>query len=229
MMQEIRENLENVLERIAGAAVKSGRKPKDVTLIGVTKTVEPARINAAIEAGLKIIGENRVQEAREKFPEIQPVEKHLIGHLQTNKVKYAVQLFDMIQSVDSYHLAEEIDKRMEKLGGQMPVLLEVNTSGEASKFGCPPDEAIALAEKVAQLPHLRIEGLMTIGLFSDEEKLVRRCFEQLRELSRKISEKGFSNCEMKYLSMGMSSDFEWAILEGSNMVRIGSAIFGARL
>ncbi len=227
-MSDVAENLKRVRERIARAAVRSGRQPEEIRLVAVTKTVPPERINEAIRAGVRSIGENRVQEAREKKEQVEPVEWHLVGHLQTNKVKYAVKLFDLIQSVDSLHLAEEISKRCGKLGVEMPILVEVNTSGEETKFGVEPGRAIELVEQVAALPHLKILGLMTIGVFSDDVPAVRRCFTTLRNLAEEIRRLQISGVEMKYLSMGMSSDFEIAIEEGSNMVRIGTAIFGPR-
>ncbi len=228
-MDVLAENLKRVEERIASAALKSGRRPEDITLVAVTKTVEPERINRAIQLGVKIIGENRVQEARDKKPEVLPVTWHLVGHLQTNKVKYAVRLFDMIQSVDSLHLAEEISKRCVAEGKTMPILIEVNTSGEPTKYGCKPDEAAELVARVAELPNLQIQGLMTIGLFTDNPEEVRPCFVTLRELAEKIDSQRIPNVRMDVLSMGMTSDFEVAIAEGATMVRIGTAIFGARV
>ncbi|GAB4363912.1 MAG: YggS family pyridoxal phosphate-dependent enzyme [Calditrichia bacterium] len=227
-MDAIAENLKRVQERIASAAHRVGRAPEEIKLVGVTKTVEPQRINAAIKAGLTAIGENRIQEAREKYPQVLPVEWHMVGHLQTNKVKYAVKMFDMIQSVDSVHLAEEINNRCEGLNKPMPVLIEVNTSGEESKYGCKPSETIELVSKIKDLPFLSIRGLMTIGLFSDDPGEVRPCFQKLRELAEQIKALQMPEVRMDILSMGMSADFEWAIEEGSNMVRIGTAIFGER-
>lgn len=228
-MEDIRENLRRVTERIAGAAIASGRNPQDITLVVVTKLVPPEQINKAIEAGVKIIGENRVQEAREKNEQILPVSRHMVGHLQTNKVKHAVRLFDMIQSVDSVHLAEEINKRCRTLDKKMPVLIEVNTSGESSKYGCKPEKTVELVAKISRdFPYLHIKGLMTIGLFSDDPEAVRPCFIKLRELAREVKSGNDSNIDMGILSMGMTSDFELAIQEGSTMVRIGTAIFGER-
>jgi pyridoxal phosphate enzyme (YggS family) len=224
----IRDNLEMCMERINRTAAKSGRNPSDITLVAVTKMVEVARINKAIEAGITHIGENKVQEARSKYGKISPVNWHMIGHLQTNKVKYAVSIFDMIQSVDSLHLAQEIEKRCAGEQKVMPVLVEVNTSGEKSKYGCDPDSAPDLVSQLSIFNHIRVQGLMTIGLFSDDMKLVRPCFIRLRELSEKIGALNLPSVEMHILSMGMSSDFEVAVEEGSTMVRIGTAIFGPR-
>jgi len=227
-MNQIQENLRRVQERIARAAERAGRTPESVELVAVTKTVPPEQINQAIQAGVTIIGENRVQEARQKKPEVLPVTWHMIGVLQTNKVKYAVQLFEMIQSVDRMPLALEIEKRCARENKVMPILVEVNTSGETSKSGCLPEEAPELIAQIAELKYLKIQGLMTVGLFSDDEKLVRPCFARLRNLAEKIRAMHLNNVRMDILSMGMSSDFEWAIEEGSTMVRIGTAIFGPR-
>jgi pyridoxal phosphate enzyme (YggS family) len=224
----IKRNIDRCLERIANAAVKNGRDLKDITLVAVSKTVSPEAINIGIKAGIKIIGENKVQEARNKKPLLDPVELHLVGHLQTNKVKYAIEIFNLIHSVDSVHLAEEINKQCEKKGSRMPVLIEVNTSGESSKYGCLPEETIDLVYRVSQFPYIQILGLMTIGLFTDKIELVRPCFTRLRELAEVVSDQKIDNVRMEFLSMGMSSDFEVAIEEGSNMVRIGTAIFGPR-
>ncbi len=224
----IKRNIDRCLERIANAAVKNGRDLKDITLVAVSKTVSPEAINIGIKAGIKIIGENKVQEARNKKPLLDPVELHLVGHLQTNKVKYAIEIFDLIHSLDSVHLAGEINKQCEKKGSRMPVLIEVNTSGESSKYGCVPEETIDLVYRVSQFPYIQILGLMTIGLFTDKIELVRPCFIRLRELAEGVSDQKIENVRMEFLSMGMSSDFEVAIEEGSNMVRIGTAIFGPR-
>jgi pyridoxal phosphate enzyme (YggS family) len=224
----IKSNLNRCLERITNAAIKSGRDLEDITLVAVSKTISPKVINMGIKAGIKTIGENKVQEARNKKPLLDPVELHMVGHLQTNKVKYAIEIFNLIQSVDSVHLAGEINKRCEKNERKMPVLIEVNTSGESSKYGCTPEETIDLVHKVSQFPYIQIRGLMTIGLFTDKIELVRPCFIQLRELAEIVSTQKIDNVVMEFLSMGMSSDFEVAIEEGSNMVRIGTAIFGPR-
>ncbi len=227
-MVDIAENLKRVQEKIFNAAQKIGRKPEDVTLIAVSKLVEADRINLAIDAGVKIIGENKVQEAQQKRKFIKPVTCHMVGHLQRNKVKDAIQLYDMIQSVDSLRLANELEKRCGYVNKIMPILIEVNTSGEPSKYGCDPEEALDLIGKISELKYLQIKGLMTIGLFSDDQEAVRPCFKKLRELSEKIKKAQISGVEMSVLSMGMTSDFELAIEEGSNMVRIGTAIFGPR-
>ena len=227
-MISIFDNVQRCLEKIAISAEKAGRRTEDITLVAVSKTVPPARINEAIGAGIQIIGENKVQEAQQKFDEVDQVMWHMIGHLQTNKVKYALQLFDLIQSVDTYHLAEEINKRAKKDGKKVPVLIEVNTSGEESKYGCTPDETEHLVSRISQLASVEIRGLMTIGLFSDDPPLVRPCFVKLRKIFNHLAEQNIPNVQMDIISMGMSADFELAIEEGSNMVRIGTAIFGPR-
>lgn len=221
-------NLQVVRERISSACERVGRNPEEITLIVVTKTIDPERINEAIDAGAKHIGENRVQEAWEKFPAIKPATRHLIGHLQTNKTKRAVQIFDWIQSVDSFHLAEKIDQEASKLGKTIPILLEVKTSPEETKYGVSVSETMALVEKISTFDHLRIKGLMTIAPFTDDEKTVRKSFQGLRNLRDAIKQAKITGVEMKHLSMGMSSDFEIAVEEGATMVRIGTAIFGPR-
>ena len=213
---------------MAVSAEKTGRRLEDITLVAVSKTIPPARINEAIGAGIRIIGENKVQVAQQKFDEVDEVNWHMVGHLQTNKVKYALKIFDLIQSVDTYHLAEEINKRAEKDGKKVPVLIEVNTSGEESKYGCNPEETEDLVLHISQLPSVEIKGLMTIGLFSDNPALVRPCFVKLRRIFDSLSGQNVPNVKMEIISMGMSADFDLAIEEGSNMVRIGTAIFGPR-
>lgn len=227
-MMSVAENLQGIRERIERAAARSHRNAEDITLIAVTKTVAAERINEAIQAGVEIIGESRIQEAMDKRENIRPVSWHMIGHLQTNKVKYAVRIFDMIQSVDSIHLAREINKRCASADRKMPVLIEINTSGEESKYGCAPGKAPELVHAISEMKNLQIRGLMTIGLFSDDPAAVRPCFVSLRQLAERITEMKIPGVGMDILSMGMSSDFELAIEEGSTMVRIGSAIFGAR-
>lgn len=230
MMSSIRENIERLRGEIADISVKGGRLPEEVELVGVTKYVPMDRVQEAVDAGLTIAGENRIQEAREKVAAITGnVSWHMIGHLQRNKVKTAVDLFDMIQSVDSVDLAVEIDRRCAQAGRAMDVLIEVRTAREETKFGVEACEAIDLIGRISELSNIGVKGLMTIGTFTDDEVEVRRCFRELRELGEKAGGLGLAGVEIKYLSMGMSSDFRLAIEEGSNMVRIGTAIFGTRL
>ena len=228
-MSTISENLKRLEEGIEKAALRSGRRNEDITIVAVTKNVEPERIIEGIDAGIKIIGENRIQEAEEKFKFItKDVEKHLVGHLQTNKVKKALELFDLIQSVDSLHLAQEISKKAKEKEKPAEVLIEVNTSGEPSKYGIKPEEVSGLVEEISRLENISIKGLMTVGLLTEEIEKVRPCFVKLRNIFESLKSLKKENVEMKYLSMGMSSDFEVAIEEGANMIRIGTAIFGAR-
>lgn len=223
---DLYQDIRNVRQRIAAAAEKRGISADDIVLVAVTKTVSTETINQAIRHGITIIGENKVQEARDKFDYInQPVEKHMIGHLQRNKVKYAVKLFDMIQSVDSLRLAEEINLRAQT---RMPILIEVNTSGESSKYGCHPKEAISLMKEIAVMDNLQVSGFMTIGVFSDDAEKVRPCFKTLKQIYDEAQNLDLPNTNISVLSMGMTADFKIAIEEGANMVRIGTAIFGPR-
>jgi pyridoxal phosphate enzyme (YggS family) len=228
-MSGIEDNIKDIRSRIEKAAKKTGRGAEEIKLVAVSKTVEPERINEAIRCGIDIIGENRVQEAEAKFKQVtEKVEKHLVGHLQTNKAKKAVELFDFIQSVDSERIAGEISKRATEMGKVMDVLVEVNTSAEETKFGIEPDQALPLIETISRLEGIKIKGLMTIGLFTDNPEETRPCFKKLRAIFEQIKSANVTNVEMRYLSMGMTSDFEVAIEEGSNMVRVGTGIFGSR-
>jgi PLP dependent protein len=215
-----------IRERIAGAAQRAGRDPAEVTLVAVTKTFGADTVSEAIAAGIRDIGENRVQEARQKFSLIgDRAVWHLVGHLQTNKVRDALKIFSLIHSLDSRHLAEEIEKRAEK---NADCLIEVNTSGEESKFGLRPEGVFVFCESLKDLKRINLLGLMTIGpgwAVSDPEAS-RPCFKLLRDLRDELAQK--LDRPLPVLSMGMSSDFEVAVEEGSTMVRIGSALFGAR-
>ena len=225
----IADNVSEVFGRIEDAASRALREASDVKLVAVTKTVEVASIVEVIEAGVTCIGENRVQEAERKFTEdLPPVEKHLVGHLQRNKVRKALPLFDMIQSVDSVRLAREISTQCAAEGTVAEALVEVNTSGEETKFGLPPDEVVEAVEEMADLPGLRVQGLMTIGAFLPDPEDVRPCFRQLRELRNTIEERVIPGVSMEHLSMGMTNDYEVAIEEGATIVRVGRAIFGER-
>lgn len=225
----IRDNVRLVRERIEAATERALRDPGDVTLVAVTKTVEAPAIAEAIEAGITAIGENRIQEAERKFQDwLPPVRRHLVGHLQTNKVRKALELFDVIQSVDSVRLAREISLRAEARGLRAEVLVEVNTSGEDTKYGLEPREAVAAVEEMADLPGLRVAGLMTIGAFLPNPEDVRPSFRALRAVRDAIEEKIIPGVSMDHLSMGMTNDFEVAIEEGATIVRVGRAIFGER-
>lgn len=223
---EIKKSLEQVNQKIARALESSGRAGDKVTLVTVSKTFSADRISVAISAGASDIGESKVQEFEEKKPKIDGRARwHLIGHLQRNKVKKALPLFDIIQSVDSYKLAKEIDKRAEE---PFQVLIQVNCSGEDSKFGLPLAEAGDEILRMAELPNLDIRGIMTIGPLTDDESRIRASYNATRELFESMKQYRKDNLKMEILSMGMSADFELAIAEGATMVRVGSAIFGQR-
>jgi hypothetical protein len=225
-MPAIRENLLHVMERIERAAQKAGRDPKDVRLVAVSKTVDTVCVREAIEAGATILGENYVQEAQKKIEEIgRSVSWHFIGHLQSNKAKVAVQLFDTIHSVDSVPLAEELNRRTQQTHRKIPVMIEVNLSGETTKFGTEEEKVMTLAQGMLRLNHLSLEGLMTMPPYFDDPEMSRPYFVQLRGLKEKMVKGGIP---LKELSMGMSNDFEIAIEEGATYVRVGTAIFGPR-
>lgn len=227
----IAENILRVREQIEKACQKAGRSPGEVTLIGVSKTKPAEMIDEAARAGLFHAGENYATEFRDKTPLVHhrdEIHWHFIGHLQTNKVKYVIDRAEYIHSVDSLRLLSEIDRLAEKRGKIQKVLLEVNISGEASKNGLAPGEAAPLLEKTAELSHVRVEGLMTMAPFGAPEGEIRRIFQNLRQLSIDLKPFCCNNIGMSVLSMGMSNDFELAILEGANFVRVGSAIYGKR-
>ena len=225
-MSTIRENLSIVRERIERAAQKAGRDPKEINLVAVSKTVEVARIKEAIEAGVSILGENYVQEAQKKIEAIgRPVSWHFIGHLQSNKARYAVRLFDVVHSTDSIPLAEELNRRAEQEDRVIKVMIEVNLSKEATKFGTDEERVSNLAKRIQALKHLSLEGLMTMPPYFDSPEMSRPYYTALRELKEGMTQEGIP---MKELSMGMSNDFEIAIEEGATYVRIGTAIFGPR-
>ena len=224
-MSTIAENLRSVRSRIEQAAERAGRDPADIKLVAATKDVTAELILEAIKAGLTDIGENRVQEAEKKFGLLKehPVTWHMIGHLQTNKVKSALEIFSVIQSVDSERLADEISQRAQK---NVKVFIEVNTSGEESKFGIKPEGTAELANSISGLPNLKLTGLMMMGPLTSNESDIRKSFRLLKDIFDQIKGLNLPSVELKYLSMGMSDDFEAAIEEGSNLVRIGRAIFG---
>ncbi len=214
------------MEKIDKAARKAGRDPNKIKLVAVSKTVEAARIKEAIEAGVSILGENYVQEAQKKIEEIdRPVSWHFIGHLQSNKAKYAIRLFDMIHSIDSLPLAEELNRRAEQVDRLTKVMIEVNLSKEATKFGTDEEMVLNLAKGIQNLKHLSLEGLMTMPPYFDSPEMSRPYYSALRELMEKMVKEGVP---MQELSMGMSNDFEIAVEEGATYVRVGTAIFGAR-
>ncbi|MDO8444943.1 MAG: YggS family pyridoxal phosphate-dependent enzyme [Deltaproteobacteria bacterium] len=222
----ITEKVQNVAERISWAAARAGRRLEDVKLVAITKTVDVDLIRAAADAGVRIFGENYVQEAKEKIAAVgKDVEWHMTGHLQKNKARDAVNMFSMVQTIDSLGLAEELDKRAGAAGKVILGLIEVNLGEERSKSGVSKDELIPFLNSVKGLKNLSVRGLMAIPPFFDEPEKVRPYFKALRELRDRANAEGFSLSE---LSMGMSHDFEVAVEEGATMVRIGTAIFGER-
>lgn len=226
---ELKARLESLHERIALAASRAGRSSSDVTLVAVVKTVPAELIENAIEAGVTHVGENRVQEASQKFDSIRrKVTWHMVGHLQRNKVKRALEIFDVIQSVDSVRLARAISERAVAARRAVDVLLEVNTSEEETKYGFRPDELCEAMEQICQLEGLHTRGLMTVGPLVNKPEEARESFVLLRDLRDRISALALGNVGMNVLSMGMTNDFEVAIEEGATMIRVGTAIFGAR-
>jgi pyridoxal phosphate enzyme (YggS family) len=223
----IKNNLRIINEKIKKAALKSNRNPEEIKLVAVTKTVSLERIKEAINAGVKIIGENKVHEAKEKYHILTAdIKWHLVGHLQTNKAKYAVEIFDLIHSVDSIKLAKEIDRRSLQFGKITNVLVEVNVSAEETKYGIKPEEVEPFLKEISKFPRIWVRGLMTIAPMVKDKEETRPYFRKLRELSKEIKSKNMKNVKMDYLSMGMTEDFEIAIEEGANMVRVGRGIFG---
>lgn len=226
-METIKNNLETINKKIKKAALRVNRNFREIKLVAVTKTATIEQIKEAISTGVKIIGENKVQEAKEKYQILTAdIEWHLVGHLQTNKVKYAIEIFDFIHSVDSIKLAKEIDKRSLQFGKITNVLVEVNISGEETKYGIKPEQVEPFLKEISEFSRIRVRGLMTIAPIVEDKEEVRPYFRKLRELSKEIKSKNIKNVKMDHLSMGMTDDFEVAIEEGANMVRIGRGIFG---
>ena len=225
----LKTNLEQVEERICAACQRAGRRRGDVTLIAVSKTKPVEMLREAYNLGVRVFGENKVQEIRDKYPLMpEDTEWHMIGHLQTNKVKYIVDKVKLIHSVDSLKLAQAIEKEAEKHDRTVDILLEVNVAEETSKFGLKTVEVLPVFEQIAQLDHIKIRGLMTIAPFVDDPEKNRPVFADLHKLYVDIKEKNIDNGTVSILSMGMTNDYETAIEEGATMVRIGTGIFGAR-
>ena len=223
----IADNIIAVKQRIATCCKRSGRSPDDVSLVCVTKQADIDQMREAIRLGVRVIGENRVQDALEKHRILaDAAEWHLIGHLQTNKVRDAVRIFSLIHSLDSIRLAAEIDREAKKIKKVQEVLVQVNVSGEGSKFGIPPDKLEIFLKEAASYQNIGIKGLMTMAPMADDPEEARPHFRRLRELRDRIQELQIANYKLKILSMGMTDDFEVAIEEGSTMVRVGRAIFG---
>ena len=228
-MEDIRGNLEKVRQQIRQSAEGCGRSQDDVLLVAVSKTRTPEEINIAIEAGVTDIGENKVQEIMDKYDDIKPVRWHMIGHLQTNKVKYIIDKVSMIHSVDSYKLAAEINKRAAACGITMDILLQVNSAQEESKFGISTEETEGLIMQILDsCENIRIRGLMCIAPYADDPEDIKKYFDSVKEQYDQFSTIDHPNLDFRYLSMGMSHDFPVAIEAGSNLVRVGSAIFGER-
>ncbi len=227
--QELKENLTNVEARVAEACKRANRKREDVTLIAVSKTKPVSDLQVIYNQGIRVFGENKVQELTGKIPEMpEDIDWHLIGHLQRNKVKYIVDKVKLIHSVDSYRLAEEINIQAKKKGVIVPILIEVNAANEATKFGVKLEEAKQLCEEISTLDVVHIMGLMTIApnVVVPEEN--RGIFHKIKELSVDIANENIDNVDMRILSMGMTNDFEVAIEEGATHIRVGTAIFGER-
>ena len=218
------------MERINAACKKAGRNPKEVQLLLATKTVEPERILQAFSCGCTLIGENKVQELRDKYEALSvvPHTTHFIGHLQSNKIKEVIQYAQCIQSIDNLDTAQKLEQRLVQEERSLDILVQVNTSAEESKFGCRPEDAENLVKAIAALPHIAIRGFMTIGLFSGEENKIRACFRCLKQVQQRVAAMALPNVSTDILSMGMSGDLEIAIEEGSTMLRIGTAVFGER-
>ncbi|WHZ18162.1 MAG: Pyridoxal phosphate-containing protein YggS [Rhodanobacteraceae bacterium] len=230
-VEEFRRHLDDVHARIAAACARAGRDPATVRLLPVSKTVPEARLRNAYAAGCRMLGENKVQEAHGKWQamsDLPDLRWSIIGHLQTNKAKLVAEFAAEFQALDSLRVAEALDKRLQSLGRSLDVLVQVNTSNEASKFGLPPDDVEAFVKQLPAFASLCARGLMTLALFSDDAAKVRPCFVRLRELRDRLRQSAPDGIAMDELSMGMSGDYELAIEEGSTIVRVGQAIFGAR-
>ncbi len=228
-MSSISDSLSILRGRIAAASARAGRDPREVKLVAVSKNIDVERIVLAVDAGVRGFGENRVQEAAEKIPRVHAdVTWHFVGHLQRNKAKDAVELFSLIHSLDSIRLARELDRRCEMADSTIDLLLQVNISGEATKFGVPPEMARDVLLEIARYERLRVRGLMVIAPYSDNPEDARPWFSQARQLMRELGRLSISNVSMDELSMGMSGDYEVAIEEGATIIRVGTAIFGER-
>lgn len=225
----IKSNIQYINELKSAAAERAGRDGRDVLLVAVTKLHPPEEINEAIDAGITDIGENKVQEILDKYDRVKPVRWHLIGHLQTNKVKYIIDKVCLIHSVDSLHLAKEIDKRAAQHDLTMDILIQVNSAEEESKFGVTTEEADALIADIAeQCSHVRVRGLMCIAPFVENPDDARQYFAEVKQIYDKYAAEKTERIDFAYLSMGMTNDFEVAVEEGSNLIRVGTAIFGYR-
>ncbi len=228
--QEVAQNVRAIMQQVRDTALQAGRDPSEVQVMAVTKTVDPVLVNAAIGAGITLLGENKAQELCAKYDSYHKdgVQIHFIGHLQTNKVRQIVDKVSMVESVDSVKLAREIDRHCAAIGKVMDVLLEVNIGREENKTGVFPELLPALLEEAGKLEHIRVRGLMTIPPVCETEEEVLQYFSQMRQLFIDIKQKKYDNISMEILSMGMSADYLAAVRCGSNIVRIGTAMFGQR-
>lgn len=222
------DNIEAVYEVIERAAAKSGRTKEDIHLVAATKMQPIEKLIEARDCGLKVFGENKVQELVEKYPHITDVSWHLIGHLQKNKVKYIIDKVHMIHSVDSLELAQEIDKRASKISKVMPVLIQINIGRETTKSGIMEEQLYELCEELSELENIKVQGLMAIPPAEKEKGESRSYFRQMKNLYDRVSAMGYKGFDFKYLSMGMTEDFEEAIEEGANIIRVGTGLFGKR-
>jgi len=225
---DIEQNINSVRQRIQNALRKANRENDEVTLVGASKTVDPETIQKAISLGLRDLGENRVQELMAKYDKVDGARWHIIGRLQRNKVKYIIDKAAMIQSLDSLPLAREINRHAEQVPRIMPVLVQVNPANEETKTGLPLEETIPFIESVFHLKSIKVMGLMMIAPLAKDTELVRPYFHTMKQLYDELKSNDYPHTDIRYLSMGMSNDFETAIEEGSNMIRIGTAIFGKR-
>lgn len=232
--KDIPSRLQAIDARIHAAALRAGRNPGEVRLLLATKTVDAARVLEAVQSGRTLLGENKVLEGEAKAEALAALDAavqpswHVIGHLQTNKIKHALRYASCIQSVDRERLLERLDQRLQYEGRSLDIMLQVNTSREASKYGVPPERALALARAAARFDTLRVTGLMTIGLLGASPEDARQSFRELRQVRDRMLSEGIERCEPRELSMGMSGDMEVAIEEGATMIRVGTAVFGAR-
>lgn len=223
---DVADNVARIRSDVEESLDKSGRSGETVTIVAVTKTFPASAVRAAVKAGLTEIGESRIQETVSKKPEVEVDCKwHLIGHLQKNKINKALELYDMIQSVDSHRIAAEIDQRADR---PIEILLQVNSSGEETKFGLEPESVIETAKRIADLEKIRLMGIMTIGPLTDEIRQIRHSFKLTKQLYDELKAANIPGTDIRYLSMGMTHDYRLAIEEGSNMIRVGTAIFGER-
>lgn len=229
-MEYIKNNIEEINRKISEAAIRSGRNPKDILLLAVSKTIDIPRIKKAVECGLTELGENKVQEIMEKYePMGSNVKWHLIGHLQTNKVKYIIDKVEMIHSVESIKLAEEINKRAKQHNLIMDILVEINIADEESKYGIKPEDAETFIQNISEFSNIHVKGLMTVAPYVENQEENRFYFRKMAQLLVDINNKKINNVNMNVLSMGMTGDFEVAIEEGATIVRVGTGIFGKRV